>query len=69
MSKYNPLWESISKHIEDNFQLSFDEIQQILGFPINHSFLTFKKELMEYGYQVDKIPMKEQWVKFEKVVK
>lgn len=69
MSKYNPLWESISKHNEDKFQLSFDEIQQILGFPIDHSFLTFKKELMEYGYQVHKISIKEQWVEFEKVVK
>ena len=69
MSKYNPLWEYISKHMEDHFLLSFDEIQQILEFPIDHSFLTFKKELMEYGYQVHKISMKEQWVAFEKVVK
>ena len=69
MSKYIPLWESISKHNEDRFQLSFDEIQQVLGFPIDHSFLTFKKELMEYGYQVHKISMKEKWVAFEKVVK
>ena len=68
MSKYNPLWESISKHMEDRFKLSFDEIQQILGFPIDHSFLTFKKELMGYGYQVHKISMKEQSVAFEKLV-
>ena len=28
--------------------------------PIDHSFLTYKKELIEYGYKVGKISMKEQ---------
>lgn len=66
MSKYNPLWETIKRRSEDDFKLSFDEVAQILGFPIDHSFLTFKKELITYGYQVEKISMKEKWIKFIK---
>ena len=34
---------------------------------IDHSFLTYKKELLEYGYKVGKISMKEQTVDFERV--
>ena len=35
--------------------------------PIDHSFLTYKKELMDYGYQVGKASMKEQTVFFQKL--
>jgi len=45
MSKYEPLWEAIGKRMEDSFTLTYAEIEQILGFPIDHSFLNFKKEL------------------------
>ena len=38
------------------------------GLSIDHSFLTYKKELIEYGYKVGKISMKEQRVTFEKLV-
>lgn len=48
-------------------KLTFDEIQHIAGCPIDHSFLRYKKELADYGYQVGKISMKEQTVAFEKV--
>lgn len=50
----------------DRFKLTFAEIEQIAGFPIDHSFLTYKKELLKYGYRVEKISMKEQTVLFEK---
>ena len=43
MSKYQSLWKEISLHTEDEFFLPFAEIQQILGFPLDHSFLTDKK--------------------------
>ena len=43
-----------------------DEIEKIEGFPIDHSFLTFKKELSEYGFKVGKISLKEKTVAFEK---
>ena len=46
MSKYQPLWESVGARTEPTFRLSFDEIREILGFEIDHSFLNAKKELV-----------------------
>lgn len=66
MSKFNPLWEYIQKNGDNSFKLTFEEIQDITGFPIGHSFLRYKKELLEYGYEVGKISMKEQTVIFNK---
>ena len=67
MSKYDALWVWIKENGKDSFKLSFAEIEQIAGFPIDHSFLTYKKELMGYGYQVGKISMKNQTVVFQKL--
>jgi len=67
MSKYNALWEYVRKTGKESFVLSFDEIQNIAGTPIDHSFLKYKKELTDYGYQVGKISMKEQTVIFNKM--
>ncbi len=67
MSKYNLLWEYVQKNGSQSFKLTFDEIQSIAGIPIDHSFLKYKKELMEYGYEVSKISMKEQTVNFRKI--
>ncbi len=67
MSKYNVLWESVAKHKESSFQLTFEEIQKIAGIKIDHSFLSFKKELIAYGYQVGKISLKQQTVQFIKL--
>ncbi len=67
MSKYNTLWEYVQKSGKESFQLTFEEIQKIAGVPIDHSFLKYKKELAEYGWQVGKISMKEQTVFFHKV--
>ena len=52
MSKYDPLWNYLNKNEKDNYKLSFEEIKSVLGFEIDHSFLTYKKELKEYGYEV-----------------
>ena len=67
MSKYEPLWEYLKENKKENYILSFEEIKSILSFDIDHSFLTYKKELKEYGYQVGKISMKEKKVKFDKI--
>lgn len=67
MSKYDPLWNYINENCTDKIKLGFTEIEDIIGMPIDHSFLKFKKELLQYGYKVVKISMKEQTVKFEKV--
>ena len=65
MSKYDSLWEYIKTRKEQNFKLTFSEIEKIAGVPIDHSFLKYKKELLEYGYEVGKISMKEQTVIFK----
>lgn len=66
MSKYEPFWNWIKENGTDSFKLTYAEIENIAGLPIDHSFLTFKKELLEYGFKVGKISMKEQTVAFEK---
>ena len=67
MSKYESLWRHIQKDGRPSFTLRFAEIADVAGIPIDHSFLTFKKELTEYGYQVGKISMKAQTVIFAKI--
>lgn len=67
MSKYDALWTWIKENGKDSFRLTFDQISQIVGFPIDHSFLKYKKELIDYGYQVGKISMKDQTVVFQKL--
>ena len=66
MSKFDSLWKWIKENGTDSFKLTFADIEKIAGLPIDHSFLTCKKELPEYGYKVGKISMKEQTVAFEK---
>ena len=68
MSKYDPLWEYVQRNGSRYLKLTFEEIRNILGIPLDHSFLKYKKELTEYGYEVRKISMKEQTVLFEKLV-
>lgn len=67
MSKYQPLWEYLKNNNSDFIKLSYEEIKDILGFNIDHSFLTYKKELKEYGYEVSKISMKEKHIIFNKL--
>ena len=67
MSKYNAIWEYIQSHGQQSLKLTFDEIRDIAGIPIDHSFLKYKKELEDYGYKVGKISMKEQTVIFNKL--
>ena len=67
MSKYNPLWKHIKKNGGQSFKLSFDEIKNITGIAIDHSFLNYKKELLEYGYEVKKISLKDKTVLFQKI--
>ncbi len=69
MSKYEPLWKYIKENNKDRYELSYSEINKILGFSINHSFLTYKKELIEYGYEVTKINMKNKTILFNKIDK
>ena len=67
MSKYNALWEYIQMNGSPTMKLSFAEIHDIAGIEIDHSFLNYKKELCQYGYQVGKISLKEETVIFNKI--
>jgi hypothetical protein len=66
MSKYNTLWAYIHENSKPLLTLTFDEIGQIAGVPLDHSFLKYKKELYSYGYDVVEISMKAQTVLFAK---
>lgn len=67
MSKYEPLWKYLKENKLDNYKITFEEIKNILGFEIDHSFLTYKKEIKDYGYEVGKIAMKEKYIIFNKM--
>lgn len=58
MSKYILLWEYVKNSGKLSLKMTFDEIHDVIGIPIDHSFLKYKKELSEYGYVVEKISMK-----------
>ena len=51
MSKYEPLWKYIKENKKDEIKLTYEDIRSVLGFDIDHSFLKYKKELLEYGSQ------------------
>lgn len=67
MSKYEPLWLWIKENGTDKCTLTYAQIEEIVGLPMDHAFLRYKKELLEYGYKVGKISMKQQMVEFEKL--
>ena len=66
MSKYTPLWVHLQKTGKEALTLTFQEIEAIAGVPLDHSFLRYKKELLDYGYSVEKISMKAQTVRFRR---
>ena len=67
MSKYDPLWNYLKENKKDIYKLSYEEIKDILNFDIDHSFLTYKKDAKDYGYEVGKISMKDKTVIIKKV--
>lgn len=46
MSKYELLWNYTKENNRENYKLTYKEIRDILGFEIEHSFLTFKRLLV-----------------------
>ena len=67
MSKYEPLWKYIKDNKKEEYKLTYEEIRNVLGFDIDHSFLKYKKEVLEYGYEVVKISIKEKYVLIHKI--
>lgn len=67
MSKFSPLWEYVAGQQGSELLLSFAQVEEFCGLPIDHSFLNCKKELLAYGWQVKKISLKQQTVALEKL--
>jgi len=67
MSKYEPLWKYLKENDRNMYELTYDDIKDILGFDIDHSFLNSKKELIAYNYEVAKISMKTKTIIFKKI--
>ena len=67
LSKYEPLWRFLSGDGSGCIQFSFERIDEILGFPLDHSFLNYKQEAEQFGYRVEKISLKEKWVRFVRI--
>ncbi len=66
MSKYEQLWCYLKESGMESITLTYEEIKNILGFELDHSFLQFKKELIDFGYVVNKISMKNKTISFKK---
>lgn len=67
MSKYDPLWKKIADSGQDELMIPFERVQEIAGVPLDHSFLNYKKELQNYGYQVDHIYLKKRQIKVSRI--
>lgn len=67
MSKYEPLWKYLKDNNKENYKLSYEEIKNIIGCEIDHSFLTYKKEAKDFGYEVGKISIKDKTIIFNKI--
>ena len=71
MSRYKDLWIYIDlifkRTNKEKIELSFNQIKDATGFDIDHSFLTYKKELLDYGYEVEKIKLKDKIIIFLKI--
>ena len=67
MSKYDPLWAYVKERDEYLLELTFEEAEKVLGFPVKVSLLTNKAELLQYGYEVVKLMKSEQVVIFRKL--
>ena len=67
MSKYAALWRRIAAQSGGVLELSFAEIERIAGLSLDHSFLNCKKELTDFGWEVEKISLKWQAVVFKRL--
>lgn len=57
MSKYDSLWRHLQESGQPQQLLTFDEIGQIAGVPVDHSFLRYKKELLRLGILTMALPV------------
>ena len=67
MSKYEKLWNFVKISNKNEIKISFEQVKNICGFEIDHSFLNCKKELKDFGYEVAKISLKDKTILFRKI--
>lgn len=67
MSKYDPLWAYVKEKDEYYLEVTFEEAEKILGFPVKSSVFANKGELAGYGYEVAKMLKEEKVVIFRKI--
>lgn len=67
MGKYDALWRHVAAADEAELTLDFMQIARIAGAPIDHSFLRSKRKLPACGWEVQKISLKEGWVRFRRL--
>ena len=41
MSKYEPLWNWLRENGKEEYKLSYEEMREIMGFELDHSFLNY----------------------------
>lgn len=66
MSKYDALWAYVSNSGQQTLTMIFEQIAEVVGVAVDHSLLTYKKELVAYGYKVGKISLKQKVIRFDK---
>lgn len=66
MSKYDSLWAYVSNSGQQTLTMTFEQIAEVAGVAVDHSLLTYKKELVAYGYTVGKISLKQKVIRFDK---
>lgn len=64
MSKYQKLWAYLKDQSGSSVDLTFEQVERVAGIPLDHSFLSYKDELKEFGWTVKKIHLKEKIVEF-----
>lgn len=67
MSKYEKLWNFVKNSNKNEIKISFEQVKNICGFEIDHSFLNCKKKLKNFGYEVAKISLKDKTILFRNI--
>ena len=67
MSKYELFWKKVAENGNETQIYTFEDVRSATGYQIEHSFLTYKKELLEFGYEVSKISVKNKTILIKKL--
>lgn len=67
MSRYQPLWDFVFGCGCRHYALTFDDIADIIGSPLNHTLMLYNAELQSYGYTITRISERESTVFIDKI--